>query len=147
VWAQERQAITAAGFNMGLAVSLNLWAGGINQSTGGQQPCWDYARNGTSWGYVLGDREDANEADPVTCGNLGSPLPSVIANPNWIKYFAQQVANDGGFPFLLMWEAADASSSSTPFTSYYVRGDFVNAFEAAIQTGQGAQAAAWRTPK
>jgi hypothetical protein len=147
VWAQERQAITSAGFNMGLAVSLNLWAGGNNQNTGGQQPCWDYAKNGTSSGYVLGDREGANEAHTVTCGNLGSPLPSVIASPNWIKYFAQQVAADGGFPFMLMWEAADASSSSDPFISYYGRSDFVSAFDNSIQTGQGAQAAAWRTPK
>jgi hypothetical protein len=147
VWAQERQAITSAGFNMGLAVSLNLWAGGIPQNIAGQQACWDYAKNGTSSGYVLGDREGTSQATTVNCGTLGSSTPSVIASPNWIKYFAQRAAADGGFPFMLMWEAADASSSSTDFSSYYYRSDFVSAFDNAIQTGQGAQAAAWRTPK
>jgi concanavalin A-like lectin/glucanase superfamily protein len=146
VWAQERSVIASAGLNVGLMVSLNLWAGGINQVTGGQQPCWDYARNGSS-GYVLGDREDqAEKATPRNCGTLPTPAPSVIASPSWIQYFTQQVANDGGFPFMISWQHATGTVSSE-FNGYYTRSDFVNAFDNTIQTGQAAQAANWRTPK
>jgi hypothetical protein len=146
VWAQERSVIASAGLNVGLMVSLNLWAGGINQTTDGQQPCWDYARNGSS-GYVLGDREPQEErATPRNCGTLPSPAPSVIASPSWIQHFTREVANDGGFPFMISWQHATGTVSSE-FNGYYTRSDFVTAFDNSIQTGQAAQAANWRTAK
>jgi hypothetical protein len=70
----------------------------------------------------------------------------VIASPSWIQYFTQQVANDGGFPFMISWQHATGTVSSE-FNGYYTRSDFVNAFDNSIQTGQAAQAANWRTPK
>ena len=147
VWNQERAAIQSAGYNMGLAVSLNIWAGGIFQTTDGQAPCWDYADNNSSSGYVLGDRDDGSEGTRVPCSQLGSTVKSVIASPAWIRHFAQQVAADGGFPFMLMWNKRPLESGQTSiFDQYYIRNDFVSAFDDAIQTGDGAQAAAWRQP-
>ena len=144
VWKQERDAIALNNLNVGLAVSLNLWAGGISQTTDLQAPCWDYTANGSS-GYVLGINE-VNETEGRPCGTLPTPVPGVIASPAWIQHFVQKAAADGGFPFVLLWQHATGNNSDT-FNVYYTRQDFITGFDNAIQTGLNAQAAPWRTAK
>jgi hypothetical protein len=146
LWAAERAIITSANLNMGLCVSLNLWAGGIAVNTDGIAACWDYDDTGLTSGYIKGDREGAAQTDVVTCGNLASPAPSLVANPNWILHFATEVEEDGAIPFCLYWNHATGSTSSE-FNTLYLRADFVTAFDDAIDHCAASEAPAWRTPK
>jgi hypothetical protein len=144
LWAEERTA--AATLNIGLCISLNLWAGGIAVNTHSVPACWDYANTGLTSGYVKGDREGVAQTDIVQCGNLGTPIPSLICSPAWIEEFVDRAILDGGFPFVLMWNHATGTTSSE-FNGYYTRSDFVTAFDNAIAAGQAVSAASWRTPK
>ncbi|HZW07603.1 MAG TPA: hypothetical protein VFF65_10810 [Phycisphaerales bacterium] len=152
VWQAQRNIISQNGLNMGLAVSLNLWAGGLQKLNTEipDQPCWNHLQT-TATGWIWGDRPenpDSLHGVPHACDSLTNlKPPAVIASPGWIKTFTQRVANDGGFPFLLFWQHADANSASPEFTGYYTRSDFVSAFDQAVMTGQSAPAAAWRIPK
>ena len=65
---------------------------------------------------VLGDSEP-NQTATVNCGNLATPVPSVIASPASIRYFAGQVAADGGFPFYMMRKHSTCTSR-TQFNCY-----------------------------
>lgn len=148
LWAEERAAIANANLNMGLCVSLNLWAGGIAVDTATVAACWDYDGPGgaATSGYIKGDREGAAQTNTVTCGNLGTPIPSLVASPAWIERFVALAIADGGFPFVQLWNHATGTTSSE-FNTLYLRSDFVASFDAALAAGAAATPAAWRTPK
>jgi hypothetical protein len=151
-WQTERS--VAQGLNVGLAVSLNVWSGGLVKTIPeiplpARNTCWDWRNTGGALGYILGSNHPAVlQAEGRDCAQnpLVQPYPNVVASPAWIQFFAQEVANDGGFPFLLLWNHA-TNTVSDSFHNYYVRNDFVSAFDNAILTGRNAEAATWRTPK
>lgn len=147
-WAAESTA--ANQLNVGLAVSLNVWGGGLVKPIPGlPAPCWDWRDNNGPLGYILGSNEPiAVRGDGRDCSQnpLTNPYPNVVASPAFIEEFAQRVANDGRFPFLLLWNHATGTVSDS-FNTYYLREDFISAFNNAIVTGRGVPAANWRTPK
>ena len=147
-WEAERD--VADQLDLGLAVSLNVWSGGlVKPILGLPAPCWDWRNNNGALGYVFGSNHDpaSQRGTGRDCSQdpLGNPYPNVVASPAFIEEFAQRVAEDGGFPFLLLWNHATGTVSDV-FDPYYLRGDFVTAFNHAIVTGRGVPAANWRAP-
>ena len=136
VWEEQRAIITANNMNMGLCVSLNLWAGGIGQDFLGVTAKWDTDGPGGSstLGYLLGDREGASSATVVT-GTLSNTVKSVAASPNWIRKFTELAAADPEIPFVLFWQHVTPSSPSSDFLSYYQRSDYQSALDDSITTG------------
>ena len=149
IWQEQRDIIEANNMQMGLCVSLNLWAGGIGQDFLGVTAKWDTDGPGGSstLGYVLGDREGAQQAQVVT-GTLSNTNKSVIANPNWIRKFTELAAADPDIPFVLFWQHVTPSSPSDEFINFYQRSDFQSALDDAITTGLARTTfAGWRTAK
>lgn len=145
VWQEQLDVIATNNMQMGLCVSLNVWAGGIGVDTLGVSAAWDTNDSGGGTpGYTLGDRD----AGPTEVLSLVNANKSVIANPDWIRKFAELAAADEDIPFLLYWQHATSTNPSQEFLSIYQRADFEEAFDDAITTGLGRTSwNGWRTAK
>jgi len=145
-WSTERTAGTAV--NMGVAISINVWAGGLSSNVDGVTACWNTDGAGGNNGYIIGKLE-TNETAFVACGGLGAaPLPGVIASPAWLQHFLEAAAADTVMPFCMMWEDSVAPSSSENFAPFWLRADMVAAMNAGISAGAArASWVGWRSAK
>jgi hypothetical protein len=125
--------------NVGIGVSLNIWAGGIHNNFDGVTACWDHDLNSsTPTGIVVGtslnNPPGVEEGEFFPCGQLPSGVPNVVANPNWIRHYADVVAPDGDLPFASHWTFP--AQSGVDWAQVYIdRSDFVSALDYAINTG------------
>lgn len=147
---EQRAIIAANNLNMGVAVSLNVWAGGIgNDAPFGVTAKWDTDGPGGSstTGWVTGTRD--NGPTVITTGTSpATSIKSVIANPNFIAKFAEITAQDPEVPFCLFWQHVDPGAAADEYISYYQRADYRAAFNAAIDFGLARTSfSGWRTAK
>jgi hypothetical protein len=147
---EQKQIIATNNLNMGVFVSLNMWAGGIGiDAPWGVTAKWDTDGAGGSsvLGWVGGTR-DANEAQVITGATLDTAQKSVAANPDMVAKFAQITALDPDVPVCLFWQHVNVGAAAEEFLSYYERADYRAAFDAAINFGKARTTfTGWRTAK
>ena len=144
---EQYQIIADNNLNMGVIPSLNLYSGGIGQNSSlGVTAAWDTNNSGggtPGWVTGINATPDATE---VTV--LLDSYKSVMANPDWIKKFAQVTAADPECPCLLFWQHTDAGSASDQYINFYQRADMQAALAQAITTGLTRTTFnGWRTAK
>jgi hypothetical protein len=147
--AEQRAIVSRNNLNMGVAVSLNMYAGGHAVDSLGVTAAWDTDNNGSGPNaYVIGTAGNpAGQGDAISAP-LPDSLRSLLANPNWIRKFAELTATDPDVPFLLYWQHTEANSPSNEYINYYQRADFRAAFDDAINFGLARSTATpWRTAK
>jgi hypothetical protein len=125
--------------DMGIAFSLNLWAGGLHVTTDGIDACWDYLNNGSSSGVVVGaivGSSGLTRGQQLTCAQfnaLPNPRPTLMASPEWIRRVTTRAIADTKIPFLSYWTFA---GSLEPWAvPYQQRNDSVSAYDDAITRG------------
>lgn len=138
--------------NVGIAASLNIWAGGIKANFDGVTACWDHDLNAsTPTGIVAGESLNhptgVEEGDFYPCGTLPSGFGNVVANPAWIRHYADAVDQVEYLPFASHWTYPQQSGLA--WAGVYIdRSDFVAALDYSIN--QGATRSSWdgyRAPK
>lgn len=144
-WTEQRAVINSTNLQMGIIVSLNLWAGGIGNDFLGVPAKWDVGADGGPTGYLIGDRDAGEGTETLT---LPDSMKSLAASPDWIKKFADLVFADNDIPFYLMWQHATTTNPARNYYTYYNRADYQAAFDYCITKGLSRTSFnGWRTPK
>jgi hypothetical protein len=150
VLAEQRQIISDNNLNMGVAVSLNLYAGGIGNNYDDVVARWDTdgAGGSSSLNWIRGARIQGSQVEGETITSLQTTDMAVIANPEFIRRFAEEMADDPDVPFCLFWQHTRSGGPSDEFLSVYQRADYQDALADAITTGLARPTfGGWRTAK
>lgn len=146
----EQAVIDNNNMNIGLFVTMNMWGGGgLRVDTDGVDACW-YVDNDAPtgrFGYIRGNRSAPGTF--MACGTISMTEQgdAPITSPDWIRRLATWAVTKPEIPWILYWNHTPNTGSSE-FDSYYLRSDFVSAFEDAINTGAARTVANdYRTPK
>ena len=124
--------------NVGLALSMNMVNAGLRTNLGGVTACWNADRSSsTPNAVVIGNPAGAGytEGQQVPCSQLPPTSQNLMVNPSLIKSIADVAKTDLDIPFLLYWSYPAASAGSDLLQDYVFRGDFVSAFDYAINQG------------
>jgi hypothetical protein len=122
---EEKQRLAA--LNLGMVM-------GLNNLNHGAWDCWDYAKNGTSWGRVRGQNQGLNGGVPCAQGTDGET--NWLASPHFLREVVDAAVADPDSPFLVMWTHIYPNSPDQEFKQYEVRSDYVSTLKYMIQKGK-----------
>jgi hypothetical protein len=147
-----------AAINIGAAPTLNLWAGGIRDTTDTVAATWDYLNDGSSSGVIAGTAQPSNsifspgQQIPAATWNA-TPNASrgpTVASPDWIRRCIDKVYNDPDLPWFALWTwPSTALGQISPWSEViWARSDYIAALDYAINKAKTrSSATALLTPK
>jgi hypothetical protein len=147
-----------AAINIGVAPPLNLWAGGIRDTTDTVAATWDYLNNGSSSGVIAGTAQPTSsifspgqQIDAATWNATSNASRGpTVASPAWIRRCIDKVYNDADMPWFALWTWPSAALGQiSPWSEViWARPDYIAALDYAINKAKTRSSAnALRTPK
>jgi hypothetical protein len=132
--------------NIGVTASLNLWGAGISSDFDGVTACWDHDRDsGTPIGVVVGTSANLppgmSEGDFIPCSSIPANINNVMANPDWIRHYADVMFQDPALPFAGLWTWPHPGVGVDWAEPYIDRTDLVSALDHEVD--QGATRPSW----